>query len=78
MATINISDLRPTGSDLFSDSESYMNELGDSEVHTIHGGSSLDCFAVSVVTRVVQSGLHVSRVLTHITHTTTSIQNSFI
>ncbi len=38
MATINISDLRPTGSDLFSDSEGYMNELGDSEVHTIYGG----------------------------------------
>lgn len=43
MATINISDLRPTGSDLFSDSESYMKELGDSEIHTIHGGSSPFC-----------------------------------
>jgi hypothetical protein len=38
MATINISDLRPTGSDLFSDSEGYMNELGDNEVYAIHGG----------------------------------------
>jgi hypothetical protein len=39
MATINISDLRPTGSDLFSDSEGYMNELGDSELDLINGGS---------------------------------------
>ncbi|WP_414572350.1 hypothetical protein [Nostoc sp. CCY 9925] len=38
MATINISDLRPTGSDLFSDSEGYMNELNDNEVDAIYGG----------------------------------------
>ncbi|MFN6569529.1 hypothetical protein [Dendronalium sp. ChiSLP03b] len=38
MATINISDLRPTGSDLFSDSEGYMNDLGDSEFDGIYGG----------------------------------------
>ncbi|MFN6501266.1 MAG: hypothetical protein RMX65_030315 [Nostoc sp. DedQUE01] len=38
MATIKISDLRPTGSDLFSDSEGYMNELNDNEVDAIYGG----------------------------------------
>ncbi len=38
MATINISDLRPAGSDLFSDSEGYMSELGDSEFDSIYGG----------------------------------------
>jgi len=38
MSTINISDLHPTGSDLFSDSEGYMNELGDSEFDGIYGG----------------------------------------
>ena len=32
MATTNISDLRPTGSELFSDSESYISELSDSEL----------------------------------------------
>ncbi|BAZ12492.1 hypothetical protein NIES4071_43230 [Calothrix sp. NIES-4071] len=41
MATINISDLRPAGSDLFSNSESYMNELGDSELDIINGGFGL-------------------------------------
>jgi hypothetical protein len=38
MATINVSDLRPTGSDLFSNSEGYMSELGDSEFDNIYGG----------------------------------------
>ena len=38
MATINISDLRPAGSDLFSDSEGYMSELGDNELEDIYGG----------------------------------------
>ena len=38
MATINISDLKPTGSELFSDSEGYMNELGDDELEDIYGG----------------------------------------
>lgn len=40
MATINISDLHPTGSDLFSDSESYINELGDAELDATYGGST--------------------------------------
>jgi hypothetical protein len=38
MSTIKISDLHPTGSELFSDSESYMNELSNSEFETIAGG----------------------------------------
>lgn len=38
MATINISDLNPTGTELFSDSESFMNELVDGELQIINGG----------------------------------------
>jgi hypothetical protein len=38
MPNIKISDLHPTGSDLFSDSENYMNELGDSELEMLYGG----------------------------------------
>lgn len=37
MANIAISDLRPTGSDLFFDSESYMKDLSDGELN-IQGG----------------------------------------
>jgi hypothetical protein len=38
MATINISDLHSTGADLFSDSESYMNELTENELFGVNGG----------------------------------------
>jgi hypothetical protein len=38
MASITLSELRPVGSDLFQDSESYLNELGDREVNSVVGG----------------------------------------
>ncbi len=38
MADIKISDLHPAGSELFSDSEGYMNELDDGELSVIYGG----------------------------------------
>jgi len=41
MAIINNSDLRPTGLDLFSDSEGYMDELDDNELASIHGGFTI-------------------------------------
>lgn len=40
MASITISDLRPTGFDLFSDSEGYMNYLDESEFDGIYGGAT--------------------------------------
>ena len=40
MATIKISDLRPAGSDLFSDSESYLSEMSEEEVASTVGGKS--------------------------------------
>lgn len=46
MSTIEISDLRPAGSDLFFDSEGYMSELGDNELVSVNGGSSYICFQV--------------------------------
>lgn len=39
MATIKIHDLNPTGSQLFSDSESYLNELTDDEININGGGN---------------------------------------
>ena len=38
MAKINVSNLHPVGSDLFSDSENYISELSDNELGTINGG----------------------------------------
>ncbi|MBH8578130.1 hypothetical protein I8752_35340 [Nostocaceae cyanobacterium CENA369] len=48
MANINICDLRPIGSELFSDSEGYMDELGDSELYTVNGGSTPVCASITV------------------------------
>lgn len=39
MATIKISDLHPTGADLFQDSENYLNELTDEELDLTQGAS---------------------------------------
>ena len=36
--SIKINNLAPAGSDLFNDSESYLNELNDSERAIINGG----------------------------------------
>ncbi|GBF80649.1 hypothetical protein [Aphanothece sacrum] len=38
MPNITISDLTPAGSDLFSDSESYLHELKDVEINATRGG----------------------------------------
>jgi hypothetical protein len=51
MPNIKISDLHSTGSELFSDSESYMNELSDLsdvELDVINGGSIVS----RIVTRI--------------------------
>lgn len=40
MANITITDLHPVGSDLFMDSESFMNELSDAEINGTKGGIS--------------------------------------
>jgi hypothetical protein len=39
MASIKISDLRPSGLDLFGDSESFLDDLSDNDLATINGGS---------------------------------------
>ncbi len=64
MPNIKISDLHSTGSELFSDSESYMNELGDSEFNTINGGSGWPCAIVSgLLGPVVESAIKLSNPL---------------
>ncbi|WP_138499837.1 hypothetical protein [Nostoc sp. PA-18-2419] len=40
MATIKIFDLHPAGSELFLDSESYLNDLTDDELNSTQGGLS--------------------------------------
>lgn len=70
MPTITISDLRPVGSELFADDESYMRDLADNEFGSIQGGFSFAAIAaaisaagssvacgVSVVTVVTAAGI---------------------
>lgn len=38
MASIKIHNLKPTGSELFNDSESFLNELSEGEINSVEGG----------------------------------------
>ena len=60
MATIKISDLHSAGSELFMDSESYLNELTDEELNTHGSGitittSSAVCVSIVTLASVVYS-----------------------
>ena len=63
MATIKISELRPAGSELLQDSESFLNELSDHELENVVGGDSI-AFAtqqsVSVASQVKNLQIYVA------------------
>ena len=46
MASIKINNLQPAGSDLFNDSENYLNELSDRETGLVNGG----CIIIRTIT----------------------------
>ncbi|WP_138498531.1 hypothetical protein [Nostoc sp. PA-18-2419] len=48
MANIAISNLRPAGADLFDSSESFMNDLTDSELDMTKGGLTPAVFFAGV------------------------------
>jgi hypothetical protein len=52
MATINIKNLNPAGSDLFVDTESYLQELSESELNT-QGGVYVTSSWVEVLTTII-------------------------
>ncbi|HBB33686.1 MAG TPA: hypothetical protein DDZ80_29370 [Cyanobacteria bacterium UBA8803] len=52
MANIAISNLSPSGSDLFDDSESYLQELSEQELN-LQGGAAISTpFTVTTITTV--------------------------
>jgi len=53
MATIKISDLHSAGSELFMDSESYLNELTNEELNMAHGGSTPVCTFIVILTSFI-------------------------
>ena len=56
MAKIKISELRPAGSELLQDSESFLNELSDHDLENVVGGAVIES-AVSQVTNSVASNV---------------------
>lgn len=46
MTKIAINDLSPAGTDLFMDSESFLNELTDEQLNETQGGSILSVAAI--------------------------------
>ncbi|MBW4552872.1 MAG: hypothetical protein KME35_17440 [Aphanocapsa sp. GSE-SYN-MK-11-07L] len=58
MAGIQVLDLRSAGSDLLMDSEGFLDELGNSELDSIKGGSTSICvWSILVGSRYVVSAL---------------------
>ncbi len=53
MAEIQLSELRPAGSELFQDSESYISELNEQEMGSVVGGASFNVSAISVIGNTV-------------------------
>jgi len=56
MATINISDLRPAGSELFYDSETFMTDLVNSELGEVFGGGITQAITSRVLSAVAATG----------------------
>jgi hypothetical protein len=50
MSNISISNLNPTGSELFADDESFMSDLTDREFNSINGGLLADFQAITPFT----------------------------
>ncbi|KYC38061.1 hypothetical protein WA1_37540 [Scytonema hofmannii PCC 7110] len=48
MANIEIQNLQLAGSELFQDSESFLNEMSDSEIWSVQGGLTLDTLVFSL------------------------------
>ena len=63
MAEIKLSELRPAGSELLEDSESFLNELNDRELENVVGGDSIvsvasqNSVSVGTVNTVTDVGL---------------------
>ncbi|NJL63519.1 MAG: hypothetical protein HC903_18900 [Methylacidiphilales bacterium] len=61
MANIEISQLHPVGSELFQDSESFLNELNEQELGAMGGGSSeLVTSAVYINTKPIANSQAIS------------------
>jgi hypothetical protein len=63
MSTITISDLSPTGLDLFLGFENYLDELSSDDLTKINGGTGPFCVSLVVTVISAASGAVVSGVV---------------
>ncbi|MBE9009701.1 hypothetical protein IQ250_05735 [Pseudanabaenaceae cyanobacterium LEGE 13415] len=63
MASIKISELRPVGSELFQDAESFLNELNDRDLD-IRGGGDVNISVLSQFTATVGISIKTYSVVT--------------
>jgi hypothetical protein len=50
MSTIKISNLYPTGFELFQDAENFLNALADEQVNLTNGGKFITCPVITIPT----------------------------
>ncbi len=69
MAEIKLSELRPAGSELLQDSESFLNELNDRELENVVGGSTIASVASqnSISLSILNTVTHVGSTQTFVT-----------
>ena len=55
MASIKLSELQVAGSELFQDSESFLNEMSDANSIAVYGGYSYDVSDISTLTKLAEA-----------------------
>ncbi|MCZ2201004.1 hypothetical protein [Cylindrospermopsis raciborskii] len=55
MASIKLGQLQTTGSELFQDSESFLNEMSDINSISVYGGGSYDFSDMSIFTKLAEA-----------------------
>lgn len=75
MAYIHIHDLSPLGSELFQDSETFLNELSSTELESVRGGIQLEQFLLLLKQYSIAS-LDLSSINTLQTNFSNSINNN--
>lgn len=65
MAEIKLSELRPAGSELLQDSESFLNELSDQELDNVVGGDG--------VVVIVESSIHLDPIIEKLPQVTLNV-----
>ncbi|MBD2292463.1 hypothetical protein H6G06_02945 [Anabaena sphaerica FACHB-251] len=59
MASIKLSELQATGSELFQDSESFLNEMSDVNSISVYGGHHSNVSDMSTLTKLAEAFVNV-------------------